>query len=144
MHHYSLERTINQFFAGRSVTQEECDRQATELTGEPAKPVRIQGAFSYTVAARNMVVQFRVSESLLDTKTLALARQIYGSVVPACVDKGVIGHPPSPLNVYVMDKIPGITYIELRSATMRCASWQEQTISDFARYFQDLSAEVCN
>lgn len=144
MHYYSLEGTINQFFSGRTITQEECDRQASEFTGETVKPVPIQGAFSYTVAGGNMVVQFRTSESLLNTKILALARKIYGNVVPACIDKGIIGQPPSSLNFYVMDKIPGITYIEVRSATMRCASWQEQTISDFARYFQDLSAEVCN
>lgn len=44
--------------------------------------------------------------------------------VPTCVNKGVIGSSPS-LTVYVMDKVPGITYIEVPLATLRCAPWQE-------------------
>lgn len=99
------------------------------------EPVPLQGAFSYTVAAGKLLVQFRVPESLLDTKTLGLARKIYGDVVPACFNKGVIGPSPS-LTVYVMDKIPGITYIEVPLATLQCIPWQEKTVSDYATYFQ--------
>lgn len=112
MSYYFLDDTITHFFSGRTVTREECDQIAAEITGEAVQPVRLQGAFSYTVAAGKFVVQFRDPESLLDTKTLDLAREIYGDVVPACVDRGVIG-PHSPLTVYVMNKIPGITYIEV-------------------------------
>lgn len=98
------------------------------------EPVPLQGAFSYTVAAGKLLVQFRVPESLLDTKTLGLARKIYGDVVPACFNKGVIGPSPS-LTVYVMDKIPGITYIEVPLATLQCIPWQEKTVSDYATFF---------
>lgn len=132
MSNYSLEDTISQFFSSCNVTRDECDRTAAELTGEYVKPVRLQGAFSYTVAGGELLVQFRVSESPLDTKKLCLAREIYGDVVPACVNRGVIGPPPS-LTVYVMDKVPGITYIEAPLATLRCIPWQEQAASDFAR-----------
>jgi hypothetical protein len=129
---YLLEETINQFFSGCTVTRDECDRTAAELTGNSVEPVRLQGAFSYTVAAGEFLVQFRVSESLVDTKKLGLARKIYGDVVPACVNRGVIGPSPS-LTVYVMDKVPGITYIEAPLTTLHCTPWQEQTVSDFAR-----------
>ncbi|RHZ48874.1 amphiphysin [Aspergillus thermomutatus] len=139
-----IQRTDNQneWWTGRvdgregqfPVTREECDRAAAEITGQSVEPVRLQGAFSYTVAAGELLVQFRVPESLLDTERLALARKIYGSVVPACVNRGVIGPSPS-LTVYVMDKIPGITYIEVPLTTLCCTSWQEQTVSDFARFF---------
>lgn len=135
MSYYSLEDTIDRFFSGCTVTREECDRAAAKITGEAVEPVQLQGAFSYTVTAGEHLVQFRVPESLLDTERLALARKIYGSVVPACVNKGVIGPSPS-LTVYVMDKIPGITYIEVPLTKLRCTSWQEQTVSDFARYSQ--------
>lgn len=132
MSYYSLEDTINQFFSGRAVTREECDRIATELAREAVYPVPLQGAFSYTVAAGKLLVQFRDPESLLDTGTIDLARKIYGNVVPACVNRGAIG-PSSSLAVYVMDKVPGITYIEAPSNALRSPSWQEQTVSDFAR-----------
>lgn len=135
MSYYSLEDTIDRFFSGCTVTREECDRAAAKITGEAVEPVQLQGAFSYTVTAGEHLVQFRVPESLLDTERLALARKIYGSVVPACVNKGVIG-PSASLTVYVMDKIPGITYIEVPLTKLRCTSWQEQTVSDFARYSQ--------
>ncbi|KAL1855034.1 hypothetical protein Plec18170_004448 [Paecilomyces lecythidis] len=134
MSYYSLQDTINEFFSGRTVTQKECDQIAAEVTGEAVKPVQLQGAFSYTVAARGLIVQFRVPESLLDTEKMDLARKIYGNIVPSCGNKGVIGPPPS-LTIYVMEKVPGITYIEVPSATLHCPSWQEKTVLDFARFF---------
>ncbi|KAJ5204285.1 uncharacterized protein N7498_005164, partial [Penicillium cinerascens] len=117
-----------------TITREECDRIAAEITGETVEPVRLQGAFSYTLAARELLVQFRVPESLLDNKTLALARKVYGEVVPSCVNRGEMGPPPS-LTIYVMDKVPGITYIKAPLTLHHCPSWQEQTVSDFARFF---------
>lgn len=124
-------QSTDSFLAG--ITREECDRAATELAGEVVEPVRLQGAFSYTVAAAKLIVQFRDSESPLDMKMIDLARGIYGDVVPACVNKGVVGPSPS-LTVYIMDRVPGITYIEVPSTVIYRTSWQEQTISDFARY----------
>ncbi|KAL5355194.1 hypothetical protein BJX96DRAFT_170438 [Aspergillus floccosus] len=134
MRYYSLEDTINEFFSGCTVTRDECDQKAVQLTGEPVRPVPIQGSFSYTVAGEKLLVQFRVSHSLIDTERLALARKIHGDVVPTCVAKETFGASPA-LTVYVMDKVPGITYIEASMAALRCPAWQEQTVADFARRF---------
>ncbi|RDW81273.1 aminoglycoside phosphotransferase family protein [Aspergillus mulundensis] len=134
MAYYSLDNTINEFFSACTVTQEECDKTAAKLTGNPVEPVQLQGAFSYTVTAGNLIVQFREPKSPLDTKTLDLARNIYGSVVPACTYKGTMGPAPS-LSVYVMDKVPGRSYIEARLARSPPASWLEQAVTDFARFF---------
>jgi hypothetical protein len=105
MSYYSLENTVNELFSGCSVTKEKCNQIAAQLTGEPVEPVQLQGAFSYTVAASKLLVQFRAPESPLDPNTPDLARKIYGNVVPACVNGGVIGPAPS-LKVYVMEKVP--------------------------------------
>lgn len=134
MIYYSLQDTINDFFSECTTTQEECNLVATEIIGESVQPVQLQGAFSYTVATQEHIVQFRVAESPLDTERLKLARKIYGDVVPICDKRGVVGTPPSPLTIYVISKIPGITYIEVPSATLTCFSWEENTISDFSRY----------
>ncbi|KAJ5494021.1 hypothetical protein N7463_010108, partial [Penicillium fimorum] len=122
------------FFSNCTVTRDECDQTAAEIAGEAVKPVQLQGAFSYTVATGNLLVQFHVSDSLFDTKILGLAREIYGNIVPASINKGFIGPSPS-LAVYVMDMIPGITYIEAPVIKLQYASWHEQTVSDFARFF---------
>lgn len=87
------------------------------------KKCRFRVSYVESVTAGAHLVQFRVPKSLLDTERLALARKIYGSVMPAYVNKGVIGPSPS-LTVYAMDKIPGITYIEVPSTKLRCTSWQ--------------------
>lgn len=47
-------------------------------------------------AAQELLVQFRVPESLFDMERLCLARKTYGNVVPACVNKGFLGSSPSP------------------------------------------------
>lgn len=115
-------RIQSNFFSGCTVTREECDRTAAESAGEAVQPVRLQRTFSCTVAAGDLLVQFRVPESLLDTERLGLARKIYGNVVPAGVNRGVMGLSPS-LAVYVIDKVPGITYIEAPLATLYCTLW---------------------
>ncbi|GES61070.1 hypothetical protein ATEIFO6365_0006053100 [Aspergillus terreus] len=78
--------------------------------------------------------RFRASHSLLDTERLALARTIHGDVVPACVAKETFG-PSAALTVYVMEKVPGITYTEASLASLRCPAWQERTMADLARRF---------
>lgn len=132
MQYYSLDGTINEFFSRCTVTWDECDQKAVQLTGEAVRPVPIQGSFSYTVAGEKLLVQFRASHSPLDTERLALARTIHGDVVPACVAKETFGPSPA-LTVYVMEKVPGITYIEASLASLRCPAWQERTVADLAR-----------
>ncbi|QKX58933.1 uncharacterized protein TRUGW13939_06061 [Talaromyces rugulosus] len=130
---YSLDDTISQFFANCTVTREKCNQKAVELAGEAVKPVWLQGAFSYTVATEKLLVQFRVPESLLDTKILDLARKIHGRFVPVCLRSSVFGS----LAVYVMEKVPGVTFIEAPSTSSHNSSWQEKTVSDFARFFAE-------
>lgn len=129
---YSLDDTINQFFVNCPVTREECDRKAVELAGEAVKSVWLQGAFSYTVAGEKLLARFRVPESLLDTNILDLARKVHGSFVPVCLKSGVVGPAPS-LAVYVMEKVPGVTFIQVPSEISHNPSWQEKTVSHFAR-----------
>lgn len=55
--YHSLEDTINRFFSGCSIPREKCDRNAAELTNKAVELVRLQGPFSYSVAAGQLFVQ---------------------------------------------------------------------------------------
>ena len=46
-------------------------------------------------------------------ETLNLARAIHGQFIATCTYHGNIGQ-SSPLSVYVIEKLPGITYIQAR------------------------------
>ena len=143
---YSLDHTINSFFKSQSnVTQRQCDELAVSLVGAPVNPAPIQGAFSYTVIAgvkQSKIVQFRAQNSVLDMETLNLARAIHGQLVAACTYHGNIGQ-SSPLSVYVIEKLPGITYIQARcisglsaEPSLEAASQQSNTVVGFARYIE--------
>ena len=142
---YSLDNAINSFFKSQpSVTRRQCDELAVSLVGEPVNPTAIQGAFSYTVIAgveQSKIVQFRSQDSVLDMETLKLARAIHGQVVAACTYHGNIGQSSSPLSVYVIEKLPGTTYIQARcinglsaEPSLETASRQPNTVIGFARY----------
>lgn len=140
---YSLESAITQFFTSNtSTTQQQCDERATSLIGSAIRPVNIQGAFSYTVAGvfSAKIVQFRVPNSQLNTSLLSLAKSIHGNTVADCSYHGDIGH-PKPLMIYVMEKLPGVTYMEARlnwgqlSKTLSAEQFfkQKSTIGDIAQ-----------
>jgi hypothetical protein len=141
---YSLDKTINSFFESQSTaTRRQCDKLAISLVGEPINPAPIQGAFSYTVIAgpkQSKIVQFRAQSSVLDMEILNLARAIHGQLVAACTFHGNFGQ-LSPLSVYVVEKLPGTTYIEARcinglsaEPSLEAASRQSNTVVGFARY----------
>ncbi len=143
---YSLDSAINEFFKSQStVTRRQCDELAVSLVGEPVNPVPIQGAFSYTVIAgvkQSKIVQFRAQISVLDMETLNLARTIHGQLVADCTYHGNIGQ-SSPLSVYVIDKLPGTTYVEARcidglsaELSLEAASRQSNTVIGFAKYVE--------
>lgn len=144
---YSLDNTINSFFESQSsVNRQQCDELAVSLVGEPISPAPIQGAFSYTVIAganESKIVQFRTQSSVLDMETLNLARAIHGNVVTACTFQGNVGH-PSPLSVYVMDKCPGATYVQVRcicaEPSFDMALRQSNTVVGLAR---EVNLRVC-
>ncbi len=111
---YSVDSSISTFFASHTnLTQQECDDRAISLIGAPVTPIPIQGAFSYTVVGGSpaRLVQFRTPDSDLDMDFLHLARSIHGSVVARSTYHGNIGH-SQPLSVYVIEKLPGVTYME--------------------------------
>lgn len=142
---YSLDNTINSFFESQStVTRRQCDELAVSLIGEPVNPAPIQGAFSYTVIAgakQSKIVQFRAQSSILDMETLNLARAIHGQFVATCTYHGNLGQ-SSPLSVYVIEKLPGTTYIQARcindslsaELSLEAVSRQSNTVVGFARY----------
>lgn len=115
--YYSLDNQISTFFrTHKSVTREQCDKYAASIAGEPVAPEPIQGMWSYTVTAgpkQSSIVQFRGPSSALDMDLLTLARATHGIIVPNCVCHGTIGQ-PMPLPVYVMDKLPGVPYIQVQ------------------------------
>jgi hypothetical protein len=141
---YSADKVINMFFKSQTtVSRQECDELALSLVGGPVNPVPIQGAFSYTVIAgsnQSKIVQFRAQSSVLDMEVLNLARAIHGQFVATCTYHGVIGCQPSPVSVYVMERLPGTTYIHARcihglsaAPSSEVVSRQSNTVVDFAR-----------
>ncbi|OJD17183.1 hypothetical protein AJ78_02727 [Emergomyces pasteurianus Ep9510] len=128
---YTLDDSISDFFKSQaSVSRHKCDALAISLVDEPLVPVPIQGAFSYTVAAgrqQAQIVQFQAQSSILNIDVLELVRKIHGGVVAQC---------------YVIEKLPGLTYIEARFIHGVCPDpseievrRQENDAQDFARFF---------
>jgi hypothetical protein len=143
-HVYSLDNSINGIFEAQSATRRECDEMAFKLVGGQIKPSPIQGAFSYTViagAAQSKIVQFRAQSSLLDMDTLSLAHRIHlQTVVPVTFNNTIGDKESSPLTVYVMNRIPGVTLIEAgminedtEGGRLVAESRRINTIKDFAR-----------
>lgn len=141
---YTLDGAINDFFKSHlNVSRKQCDVLAASIVGEPVEPVPIQGSFSYTVTAGNdqaKIVQFRSPESTLDTNTLDLARNVHGKLVPSPIYHGRIGHLPSQLHVYIMDKIPGNIYVQAQSdyhvpvgTSLKASLQHANTVADIAR-----------
>ena len=140
---YSVGSAISNFFASHTTaTQQECNERAISVIGAQVTPVPIQGVFSYTVVGGSpaRLVQFRTPDSDLNMDFLHLARSIHGSVVASSTYHGCIGH-SQPLSVYVIEKLPGVTYME--SCIMNGANAKpspemfqrrRNTIMDFARY----------
>ena len=111
---YSVHTPILGFFTSHTqATQQECNERAASLLGAPVTPVPIQGAFSYTVVGGSptRLVQFRTPESDLEVNLLHLPRSIHGGFVARTICTDSVGWSP-PLSVYVIEKLPGITYME--------------------------------
>lgn len=112
---YSLSTSISTFLSTHSsTTRSECDSLAQSLLHSPTiSPVPIQGSFSYTVVASDsQLAQFRSPTSPLDVEVLRRAREVYGGdVVADTTFHGQIGQ-ERPLLVYVIEKLPGVTYLE--------------------------------
>ncbi|KAL9128891.1 MAG: hypothetical protein Q9217_002513 [Psora testacea] len=167
---YSLENAIRSFFAGKvSPSQKECDDLAHSLLGgERVVPFPIQGQFSYTVFSPQAVidvppdgdgnsqpitnakiVQFRLNNSKIDIYVAQLAKAIHGDIAAETDYCGEIGQEAGAcLDVYIIQKLPGVTYIEMGNFSVEMnpeqASKQLRLIEDLARYGnQDLYVICC-
>ncbi|KAI1912747.1 hypothetical protein LOZ61_003185 [Ophidiomyces ophidiicola] len=90
MNIYTLDDAINAFFSAQiSPTRQECDEE-------------------------NKIVQFRVSHSPLDVGIIQLTQEIHGDVVPPTQYYGEVGSgPTAPLQIYIIKRLSGITYIDM-------------------------------
>ncbi|KAF8860923.1 hypothetical protein BDZ45DRAFT_740801 [Acephala macrosclerotiorum] len=113
---YSLNTAITEFFSQTSVTREACDTKAKDLVGDGVVPVTLQGNCSYSVYAGSeleFVVQFRLKSLILKSEIVALAREIYGFLAPDASFHGQLGEDEKELLfIYVMNRIPGISYLD--------------------------------
>lgn len=137
----SLDNSIAKFLSTQSdTTREECDRVAHLILSANASPVSMQGCFSYTIADHSRLVQFRNPDFPLDIEVLRQARSIHGPLVPATTYHGQIGK-GRPLLVYIIEKLPGITYMEYdvrsgldQSLDEHQFKRQQTLVEKFARY----------
>lgn len=157
---YSLENAAQSFFDNDvSLSREDCDDLACSLLGgKPTVPSNIQGQFSYTVfspqavtearssgdgsshpSTKAKIVQFRLNKSKIDIYIAQLAKAIHGDIAAETDYCGEIGpEAGASLGVYLIEKLPGVTYIELGNfsskMTPEMASKQLRLIEDLARY----------
>lgn len=113
---YSLNNSVTEFLSQTSANREACDTKAKDLVGGKVIPVTGQGNCSYSVHAGpefEFVVQFHLKSLMLRSETVTLARQIYGPLAPNAEFHGQLGEDGrESLWIYVMNRIPGISYLE--------------------------------
>lgn len=145
---YSVDQEIAHFFEKTSATRSACDTYVQEHVGGDVIPVAVQGVCSYTVYAGpngEFVAQFRLKSLELRMETANLARTIYGHFAPQVAFTGQIGDDmegKEPLYIYVMGRIPGISYLDFILAhtshvpenSPEFSSWRKNLITDIARY----------
>ncbi len=141
---YSLDVAIAEFFSQTSATREACDTKSKDLVGGEVVPVTVQGNCSYLVYAGpefEFVVQFRLKSLMLKSEVVILAREIYGFLTPNASFHGQLGEDGrEPLSIYVMNRIPGISYLDFVLANGFPENsdekfvWRKTLMSDVARY----------
>lgn len=141
-----------------SPTRQESDELASALLGgDPVVPFAIQGNFSYTVFSPGRIkasepdhaesndkysnakiVQFRLPESKINVGLAQCAKEIHGHLVAETFYHGEIGDSTRRLAIYVIEKLPGVTYIEMGNFSADVdtdqAMRQFRMIEVFARY----------
>ena len=135
-----LEESVSEFFskAGACTTRSQCDAFASKTFGGPVKPVRLQGAYSYTVAAANdtVIVQFREPHSPLDTQMLATAQNVHPDFVAGCSFHGTIGSSPA-LLIYAMNMLAGDNYFTISLSMLdEDLDHQLATVRSLARFIK--------
>ena len=113
-----------------SVTREQCDAEAQRLTNQPVTATPSQGGTSYTVeGGNNLVVQFRLPNSTLDTDLLQSIEKAYCGFVPHHEYRGRLGE----VSVYTMNNIGGTCMYLARDELLRNDSFLMFTLDDYAR-----------
>lgn len=129
MKRYSLDETIESFFATETdATRSACDDFASRLGG-PSSPTAIQGACSYTLIATEpaqQIIQFRSLKEPF--KLFDLAKKVHPEFVPGSRFHGSLGE-KKPVQVWVMDRVPGRTLVEHQAGDGPV----ENTVRDLAR-----------
>ncbi|TKW55799.1 hypothetical protein CTA1_4274 [Colletotrichum tanaceti] len=83
---------IRRFFQENdSVTQQQCDAEAQQITGQSVTATACQGGTSYTIEGGEVVVQFRVPSSGLDMDLVRSIEQAYRGFVPRHEYRGKLG-----------------------------------------------------
>lgn len=109
-----MDTAIAEFFSLTSATREACNTKAKDLVGGEVVPVTVQGNCSYSVYAGpdlEFVIRFRLETLVLKSDTAALAREIYGSLVPETSFHGQVDDGEEPLFVYVMNRMRSISQL---------------------------------
>lgn len=114
---YDIDDSIDSFFdCHTSVTRQQCDDFVLSKFGTPARPVQIQGVWSYTVTtdpAQSTRIQFRVRALPLEPAKMKLVKQAAIGFAPDVTHHGTIGK-DRPLHIYEMRKLLGEIYILAR------------------------------
>lgn len=123
---------IRTFFEeNTSVTQQQCNEMAQQLTGRSVTTTPSQGGTSYTVEGGDVVVQFRAPYSPLDMDLLRDIEQAYPSFVPRHSYYGNCGD----LFVYTMNNIGGACMYLARTELQNSSCYLlRSTIDDYARF----------
>lgn len=128
---------ISFFFLTKSATQADCDDFAMSTFGGPVTAVQPQGKFSYTVSARNdtMIIQFREQDSpLLLTAVTALLSKAHGELVPSFSHVGTLGGQQGGLEVYKMNRLPGVNYLYMAESLPSDENTMMNFVDSLARY----------
>ncbi|KAK1989134.1 hypothetical protein LZ30DRAFT_744584 [Colletotrichum cereale] len=124
---------IRRFFQENdSVTQQQCNAKARQITGQSVTTTACQGGSSYTVEGGEVVVQFRVPSSNLDMDLLQSIEKAYCGFTPRHEYQGKLGQ----VSVYTMNNMGGacmyLARTELQSDNYSLLRF---TIDDYARFF---------
>lgn len=115
--------------------KQRCDAIARTLLGSDICPVPWQGAHTYTVQSSDMIVQFRSDTEKLDRNTVKLAKRVHGHVVPSIELVSEISEAAA--SIWIMSKLPGVMFLQLKARDQLTAAMQECTIKDMARFFAE-------
>ncbi|EIN12676.1 hypothetical protein PUNSTDRAFT_130929 [Punctularia strigosozonata HHB-11173 SS5] len=127
------ELQITRFFEkySPSTTQQQCNQRAEQLAGMSVHPTPVQGGTSYTVVSddETCIVQFRLSDAILDTDLIDSVEKAYAGFTPSHRLVGNLGQ----LYVYTMNNVGGVAmYLARDKLNENDFSLLRHAVSDFA------------